>query len=71
MTAKNATCAGARSPGLALPLLLSAIWRWGAECAQRRRQRLALAELDDRLLGDIGLTRADMGREAGKYPWLR
>lgn len=58
-------------PGTGLPHLLAAVWRWSAACAQRRRQRLALAELDERLLGDIGLTRADSARETEKYPWMR
>jgi uncharacterized protein YjiS (DUF1127 family) len=35
----------------------------------RRRQRLDLAELDDRLLADIGLTRADVARETAKPFW--
>ncbi len=35
----------------------------------RWRQRLALGRLDDRLLEDIGVTRAGAGREIGKPPW--
>jgi uncharacterized protein YjiS (DUF1127 family) len=35
----------------------------------RSRQRRALAELDDRLLRDIGLTRAQAEREAAKPFW--
>lgn len=38
---------------------------------QRTRQRTALAELDDRLLKDIGLTRADVAREIRKPFWRR
>ena len=73
MNAKTATQTGtgARPASFTLPVLLSAAWRWSLACAARRRQRLALAELDDRLLGDIGLTRGDIRREAGKYPWMR
>lgn len=33
----------------------------------RQRQRSALAELDDRLLGDIGITRAEAQREAARW----
>jgi len=36
---------------------------------QRRRQRQALLELDDRLLKDIGLTREQLQREVRKWPW--
>ena len=36
---------------------------------RRRRQGLDLAELDDRLLADIGLTRADVARETAKPFW--
>jgi uncharacterized protein YjiS (DUF1127 family) len=35
----------------------------------RRRQRLDLAGLEDRLLADIGLTRADVARETAKPFW--
>jgi uncharacterized protein YjiS (DUF1127 family) len=35
----------------------------------RRRQRLALRELDDHLLRDIGLSRAEAGRQASKPFW--
>ncbi len=38
---------------------------------QRNRQRTALGELDDRLLKDIGLTRADVAREVRKSFWER
>jgi uncharacterized protein YjiS (DUF1127 family) len=38
-------------------------------CIARRRQRRALAELDDRLLRDIGVTRYDVAREASKPFW--
>lgn len=39
------------------------IWR------QRLRQRRHLASLDDRLLRDVGLTRADATRETAKPFW--
>jgi uncharacterized protein YjiS (DUF1127 family) len=38
---------------------------------ERVRQRRALAELDDRLLRDIGLTRADAWHEIRKPFWRR
>ena len=39
------------------------IWR------ERARQRCALASLDDRMLRDIGLGRADIEKEADKPRW--
>ena len=36
---------------------------------ERRRQRQALAELNDRLLKDLGLTRADVEGESRKPFW--
>jgi uncharacterized protein YjiS (DUF1127 family) len=36
---------------------------------ERASQRRALATLDDRMLKDLGLTRADVAREAGKPFW--
>lgn len=35
----------------------------------RRRTRAHLATLDDRMLDDIGLTRAEAGREAARPFW--
>ena len=36
---------------------------------ERWRERQALAELDDGMLDDIGLTRAERDRECGRLPW--
>ena len=41
-----------------------------AEAWQRRRSRVYLPLLDDRMLKDIGITRAEADREAGKPFWL-
>ena len=38
---------------------------------ERSRQRRALARLDDTLLADIGLSRAEAGRETRKPFWRR
>jgi uncharacterized protein YjiS (DUF1127 family) len=43
---------------------------WLATCLERQRQRGQLAELDDHMLRDIGITRVEALREAGK-PWWR
>lgn len=45
--------------------LLGVVELWLA----RRRQRLDLGRLDDRMLKDLGLTRADVARETGKPFW--
>jgi uncharacterized protein YjiS (DUF1127 family) len=37
----------------------------------RARQRFQLTAMDERLLRDIGLTRADVAREAAKSFWQR
>jgi uncharacterized protein YjiS (DUF1127 family) len=36
---------------------------------RRQRQRYDLAQLDDRMLRDMGLTRVDAERESGKPFW--
>ena len=43
--------------------------RFAGGCLERRRQRLALARLDDRLLSDIGLRRCQAEREACRLGW--
>lgn len=42
---------------------------WLRLCMARRRQRQALAELDDRLLADIGVSRGAAARECAKPFW--
>ncbi len=42
---------------------------WFAGALQRSRGRGSLAELDDRLLRDIGVSRAEALRESGKPFW--
>lgn len=53
-------------PGLGL-LWLVLLEGW----LERRRQRLALRALNDHLLRDIGVSRADAAREASKPFWRR
>lgn len=43
--------------------------RWLAAAYRRRQQRRALAQLDDRLLRDIGVDRQDALLEAAKPFW--
>ena len=48
---------------------VAAAWVLLARWIERSRQRKALAALDDHQLRDIGITRADAGREAEKPFW--
>jgi len=50
---------------LVLPALLGAVELWLARFRERRR----LVELTDTQLRDLGLTRQDVRREAGRWPW--
>jgi len=59
----RSTLPGVHPLGWALGTLLT--WQ------QRTRERAALAALDDRLLEDIGLTRAQARAEADKPFWQR
>jgi uncharacterized protein YjiS (DUF1127 family) len=49
--------------------LLRCFVAWLRLCRERRRQRLALAELGDDQLKDIGLTAADVRAECAKPYW--
>jgi uncharacterized protein YjiS (DUF1127 family) len=40
-----------------------------SRCLERRRQRQALLQLDDRMLADIGLSRSQAFEEANKPFW--
>lgn len=61
---RTATCPGIRRRHAAATLgSLRATWRLSVA---RWRQRRALAALDDRLLRDIGVSRADAEAEARK-----
>lgn len=51
-----------------LPILAMLARRW-AVCAARWRQRRDLAELDDRLLRDVGITRDQARRESSRPFW--
>lgn len=52
-----------RFPPEAVRRAPSRVLRW----LDRQRQRAALAELDDRLLDDIGVSRAAAAAEAGRW----
>ncbi|WP_421928340.1 DUF1127 domain-containing protein [Neoaquamicrobium sediminum] len=62
---RSAAEAGSVSPGRGVIALLRRLWRWN----DRHRQRLDLADLDDRMLQDIGITRRMAERECRKPPW--
>lgn len=48
---------------------ISYIWQLAQARASVRRERQMLASLDDRMLKDIGLTRADANLEAARPSW--
>jgi uncharacterized protein YjiS (DUF1127 family) len=62
--------ASAEWPAIPWRAFVRTAWTRALHLAERRRQRLALLELDDRLLADIGVSRADALAEARKPFWL-
>lgn len=63
-----------RLPARNRPSLLTMAWGfvdWCNACAERHAQRRALAELDERLLLDIGRVRSEAMNEAAKPCWRR
>lgn len=65
MASRATVAALGRALTIAGNLIDAVVFEWPT----RRRQRRHLASLDDRMLRDIGLSRADAEREAGKRPW--
>ena len=63
------TPADARPAPNSIALLLGRALAWLAAWRETARQRRALELLDEDRLRDIGLTRADVAREAGRNPW--
>jgi uncharacterized protein YjiS (DUF1127 family) len=47
------------------------VWQATCEALTRHQARQELATLDDRQLSDVGLTRAQVQREACKPFWVR
>ena len=60
-----------RAAALRLLIAASPLWTWARDCAERTRQRRALAQLDDHLLRDVGLSRYDADAERAKWAWRR
>ena len=58
-----------RQTNLGLSAVAGALAQSFQEWRERVRQRHALARLDDRLLRDMGLSRADVEQEVGKPFW--
>jgi uncharacterized protein YjiS (DUF1127 family) len=50
-------------------ILVSRLWAWFLHTQELRRQRRALARLENHLLDDIGLTRDDVERELARSIW--
>ena len=49
--------------------LMRQAWTALGEMARARRTRRLLAEMDDRMLADIGIGRGDALMEASRAPW--
>jgi uncharacterized protein YjiS (DUF1127 family) len=62
------TISGAAPLGRAL-LALGRRFKQLADRLRNRRDAMRLAELDDRMLGDIGLTRSDLRDAFAELPW--
>jgi uncharacterized protein YjiS (DUF1127 family) len=58
-----------RATGPRAPSRLAEALAWLAACVERSRQRRDLAGLSDALLKDLGLSRAEVLRECGRWPW--
>jgi uncharacterized protein YjiS (DUF1127 family) len=63
----NLPLSGTRASGRVS--LLSTVFQWLYAAYERQRQRQALLKLDDRMLSDIGVSRADVEREGSKPFW--
>ena len=48
---------------------IGAFAAWLQACIERSRQRRDLSLLSDEQLKDIGLSRTDVARECGRWPW--
>jgi uncharacterized protein YjiS (DUF1127 family) len=44
-------------------------WAWLGQCRARAAERRALSRLTEWELRDIGISRAEAGAEAEKWPW--
>ncbi len=59
-----------RQRAAAFQAMLRRFAAWCARCYARAEQRRHLAELDERMLKDVGITPAEAARESAK-PWWR
>lgn len=61
----------ARKPGRSQTLAraLGTLWLWRRRMESRAELRHILDRADDRMLADVGLTRAKVADEAGKHFW--
>ena len=59
----------AKAPAASPGAVLLRAWRALGEMAHARQTRRMLAEMDDRMLADIGIGRGDAMTEAARAPW--
>ena len=50
-------------------MAFAAVWGWKTRARNRAELRALLERADDRMLGDVGLTRAQVADEAGRPFW--
>jgi len=69
MTARSTLTEVGYMPQARGSALMRQVWTALAEMARARRTRRLLAEMDDRMLADIGIGRGDALMEASRAPW--
>ena len=65
----NAIWAGSSQTFPSIREAMTRVWRILVEWQRRADDRAALASFDDRMLDDIGVTRAQAGRESRRPFW--
>jgi len=69
MAARSTLTQAGYTPQARGSALMRQAWTALAEMARARQTRRLLAEMDDRMLADIGIGRGDALMEASRAPW--
>ncbi len=71
LSARSLSGPAARKPaGISVPGIVRRFAAWCVRCHARAAQRRHLAELDERMLRDVGITPSQAAEECAK-PWWR